>query len=189
MFFFPLFWRGKWQKCLYTFCPLDLTHPSFFLKQTASHMKRFYLYTYVGFPFSILPLFPIPLNLNSHSEDCLVATGWGSMVARTPYPWLCIQKHMHDQGHQCGIWWSIWNIVVWIVFFLGWWRALSSKNNKTAHLQAVLGGTVSVPTLTGNVTVKVCIHSYEVWHYSCRMIANHCRIPLVGVLSFVILFV
>jgi hypothetical protein len=32
------------------------------------------------------------------------------------------------------------------------------------HLQAVLGGTVSVPTLTGNVSVKICIDSREVSH-------------------------
>jgi hypothetical protein len=34
------------------------------------------------------------------------------------------------------------------------------------HLQAVLGGTVSVPTLTGNVSVKVCVDSREVSHSS-----------------------
>jgi hypothetical protein len=36
-------------------------------------------------------------------------------------------------------------------------RSSKSKSIKLLHLQAVLGGTVTVPTLTGNVTVKVCI--------------------------------
>lgn len=135
-------------------------------KKIASHMQEIYLYTPLGFPCSILPL-----NLNYHSVILRLFWWQPGKVQWWQEPCIpdCAYRSMHDQGHQCRVWCSIWILEYFCLdglFFSLFGMMKSSKfYSKTVKLfilQAVLGGTVSVPTLTGNVTVKVCIHSYEV---------------------------
>ena len=70
---------------------------------------------------------------------------------------------------------------------------LNSKSIKLLHLQAVLGGTVTVPTLTGNVTVKVCvlhfIQSFKfLLHDACQSVQDG-SVDVLMIALFVILFV
>ena len=70
---------------------------------------------------------------------------------------------------------------------------LNSKSIKLLHLQAVLGGTVTVPTLTGNVTVKVCfLHFIQSLKFLLPDVCQSVQDGSVDVLMialFVILFV